>query len=187
MCPRLCRHDLFCWTAIVFLALATADACIGQEPRRARVPLPQPDLRVDVDLAIIPVSVTDTLGVPVDGLVRENFRLFEDVTERPITFLAGEDLPASVCLVFDLSLSMRDKMRTAGEAVVSLLAAFDHPDDEFCLVVFNERPRVSVPLTRNVPDIERVLARARPLGGRHCWMRFTSRVLRCGPRGICGR
>ncbi|MFN0165660.1 MAG: VWA domain-containing protein [Bryobacteraceae bacterium] len=125
---------------------------------------PKPDLRVDVSLAMIPVTVTDSRGTPVPGLSREHFRLFVDGVEQKIVFVAGEDVPVSVCLVFDLSSSMKDKMATASHGAISLLRSFDHPDDEFALVVFGERPTVAVPFTRDVGEIEEKLNGARTLG-----------------------
>ena len=152
------------WVPAVILAIAIAGTAGAQQGRRAAASDTQPDFRVDVALAIIPVTVTDSTGGPVAGLSRENFRLFEDGVEQRVAFLAGEDLPVSVCLVFDLSASMRNKMRTASRAVITLLKSFDQPDDEFCLIVFNERPKVAVSFTRNVHEIEEILGRARPVG-----------------------
>jgi Ca-activated chloride channel family protein len=149
------------WVAAIVLAFA---AVYSQEGRRAPAPTAQSNLRVDVSLAVIPVSVTDPLGVPVLGLPRERFHLFEDGVEQTIAFLASEDRPVSVCLVFDLSASMRDKVRTASEAVTHLLQSFDQAGDEFGLILFNERPWVAVPFTGNSRLIVEILRRARPLG-----------------------
>lgn len=144
------------WVFLLAAPFRTAGAQQGSYPK--------PDLRVDVSLAMIPVTVTDSRGTPVPGLSREHFRLFVDGVEQKIVFLAGEDVPVSVCLVFDLSSSMKEKMETASRGAMSLLRSFDQPDDEFALVVFNERPRVTVPFTRDVGEIEEKLNRARTMG-----------------------
>jgi len=152
------------WIGIVVLAMATTGIPGRLQGQRAQAPDTQPDLRVDVSLAIIPVTVTDSLGEPVTGLRRDHFRLFEDGIEQRIAFLTSEDRPVSICLVFDLSASMRNKMRTASEATIHLLKSFDHADDEFCLILFNERPTVAVRFTKNASDIAGTLRHARPLG-----------------------
>ncbi len=132
--------------------------------QHAPAPYPKPDLRVDVALATIPVTVTDSRGTPVAGLDRDHFRLFVDGVEQKIAFVAGEDVPVSVCLVFDLSSSMREKITVASQGVMSLLRSFDQPDDEFALVVFNERPKVAAAFTRDAGEIEQKLFHARTQG-----------------------
>ena len=122
------------------------------------------DLRVDVSLALIPVTVTTPNGQPVLGLGRDDFRLFEDGIEQRITFLAGEDTPLSVGFVIDLSGSMKAKLPKSTQAATELLRSFDHREDEFFLVQFNERPKLVVPFTRYAGEIETQLRRAKPLG-----------------------
>lgn len=43
-------------------------------------------LRIDTDLVAIDVSVTDQNGRPVRSLKLEDFKLYEDSSERPISF-----------------------------------------------------------------------------------------------------
>ncbi len=142
--------------------LATTRALPAQIPQH--LPSAQADLRVDVNLVVLPVAVTDSLGQSITGLQRENFRLFQDGVEQQIRFLTGEEVPVSICLVVDLSLSMRPKMAMATQAVASLLKSFDQEQDEFCLVVFNERPRLAVQFTRRAQLITGVLGHAKPVG-----------------------
>ena len=122
------------------------------------------DLKIDVSVAMVPVTVTTPVGMPVLGLQKENFRLFDDGVEQKITFLAGEDLPLSMGLVFDLSASMREKLAKSSQAVTALLRTLDHSEDEFFLVQFNERPKLAVPFTRDVEEIEAQLHRGKAFG-----------------------
>jgi Ca-activated chloride channel homolog len=126
-------------------------------------PPPRSDLQVDVPLVLIPAHVSTPLGAPVTNLTGENFRLFEDDVEQKITHFASEDAPVSVGLLFDASGSMRDKMRKSFEAAAELFRTANS-DDEFFLVEFNERPRLTVPFTRRPDDIYQRLLRARPVG-----------------------
>jgi len=143
------------------MAVLAADA---QQGRRAADSGTPADLRVDVSLAIIPVTVTNSFGEPVFGLRLEDFKLFEDGVEQKIAHLDSADRPVSIALVFDLSASMKKKMPTAAEAIRQLLASFDLPDDEFCLILFNEHPRIAVPFTRDAQEVTACLSHARPLG-----------------------
>jgi Ca-activated chloride channel family protein len=63
-----------------------------------------------------------------------------------------------------MSASMRSKMRQCQQAAAELMRAFDHLEDEFFLVEFNERPKVSVPFTRERRELEQRLRRAKPVG-----------------------
>jgi Ca-activated chloride channel family protein len=125
--------------------------------------LPHADLRVDVPLALIPASVTNRFGTPVTNLNRENFRVFEDGVEQKITYFAQEDTPVSVGLVFDSSASMRNKMRKSWEAASTFLKTANEMD-EFFLIEFNERPKLSVAFTRDSGEIFKSISRARSLG-----------------------
>ena len=60
-----------------------------------------PKIRVNSDLVIIPVTVTDGKGRVVNGLQKEHFKLYEDKVEHAIAQFAAEDAPVSIGLVFD--------------------------------------------------------------------------------------
>jgi Ca-activated chloride channel family protein len=124
---------------------------------------PRPDLRVDVPLVLIPAQVTTSLGAPVTSLNRESFRLFEDDAEQTITHFASEEAPLSIGLLFDASGSMHDKMRKSFEAATEFFKTANSAD-EFFLIEFNERAKLTVPFTRKSDEIYRRLLRARPEG-----------------------
>ena len=60
-------------------------------------------LTVDVQLVMVDAVVRDRTGRPMDDLRREDFRVFEDGTERPITSFSQDKLPLAVALVLDRS------------------------------------------------------------------------------------
>ena len=113
-------------------------------------------LRLNVKLVQIPVTVTDSLGRPIEGLRKEDFRLFEDNIEQKITYLSGEDAPASVGLIFDASGSMRDKIETSVEAVEQFFQT-TLPGDEFLLVRFSDKPSLVTGFTADTGEISRWL------------------------------
>src|SRR5579863_39560 len=57
------------------------------------------NIRIDTTLVLVPVAVTDPMQRFVTGLDRDNFKVFEDKTEREITQFSSEDAPMSVGLV----------------------------------------------------------------------------------------
>ncbi len=81
------------------------------------------EIKVDVDLALVNVSVTDPLNRLVTGLEKENFRVFEDGIEQEVVTLSSEDVPVSIGLVFDMSgKRMSDKVdKSAPQAAVEFM------------------------------------------------------------------
>jgi Ca-activated chloride channel family protein len=118
---------------------------------------------VDVPLVIIPVQVNDARGASVRGLDRQDFQLFEDGAEQRITHFSREDAPLSVGFLLDSSSSMKNKMRRAVEAGAEFLRVSNR-EDEFFVVQFGERPKLAVPLTRDIERVRSGILGARPIG-----------------------
>src|SRR3954470_11446764 len=78
------------------------------------------NLRLDVNVVLVPVTVTDPLGKPITDIPRERFHLTEDGVEQNITSFLQEDSPVSVGLLFDTSGSMKNRI----EASVGALKLF---------------------------------------------------------------
>jgi len=154
-------------SALVWVAVpAIADDTRGaQEPRVTIKPRPRPpaaleeagprsaNIRVDTELVLIPVTVTDPLNRFVTGLDKDHFKLFEDKIEQKITHFASEDAPLSVGFVFDVSGSMGAKLRKSREAVAQFLKTAN-PEDEFFLVQFSDRPELAVKFTSEGEEIQ---------------------------------
>lgn len=110
-------------------------------------------IRVDTNLVLINVTVTDPLNRFVTGLEAEHFKLFEDKSEQRIATFASEDAPLSVGLVFDASGSMGAKLQKARLAAAQFFKTAN-PDDEFFLVQFNDKPEMVQPFTTNTEEIQ---------------------------------
>ncbi|MBI5083479.1 MAG: VWA domain-containing protein [Acidobacteria bacterium] len=137
----------------------------GQEARPRITPRPKPaaevpeseritpNIRIDTNLVLIPVTVTTPLNQFVTGMEKENFRLFEDKNEQEVTYFASFDAPLSIGLVFDASGSMGSKLNKSRQAAAQFFKTAN-PEDEFFLVQFHDRPQVVVPFTQNTEDIQ---------------------------------
>jgi len=110
-------------------------------------------MRVDVDLALVNVTVTDPYNRLVTGLEQENFRVFEDNQEQEITHFSSEDVPVSIGVVMDLSGSMANKIDKSRMAALQFFKTAN-PQDEFFVVSFNERAELSSAFTTSVDDIQ---------------------------------
>jgi len=143
------------------MALASAGILRGQaqtQPRKrpaepAEPRRPQANIRTDTNLVIVPVTVCDPLNRPVTGLEKEHFRVLDDKIEQTITHFSMDDEPVAVGLVFDVSGSMGPKLLKSRQAAAAFFRTAN-PEDEFFLIEFNDSPRLSVPLTSSVEEIQ---------------------------------
>ena len=131
-------------------------------PRLSAEPLAG-TIRVEAPLVLIPVHVETPGGATVADLPKESFHLFEDDSEQVIRSFAQEDAPVSIGVLLDTSGSMQHKMRRSSEAAASVLQSAN-PADEFFLVEFSERAKLTVPFTTDADQIYRRLMHAGPFG-----------------------
>jgi Ca-activated chloride channel homolog len=114
---------------------------------------PGHELKMDVDMALVNVTVTDPYNRLVTGLEQENFRVFEDNVEQEVVSFSSEDVPISIGVIFDFSGSMANKVGKAREAAVQFFKTAN-PQDEFFLVSFNERAELTSSFTSSVEDLQ---------------------------------
>jgi Ca-activated chloride channel family protein len=114
---------------------------------------PSEKIKVDVNLTLVNVTVTDPLDRLVTGLEKEHFRVFEDGTEQEVLSLSSEDVPVSIGLIFDMSGSMSDKVEKAREAAVQFMRTAN-PQDQFFLVSFNDRAELTSGFTSSVDELQ---------------------------------
>jgi Ca-activated chloride channel homolog len=118
-------------------------------------------LKVDVDLVLVPVTITDPMNRLVTGLDKENFQLFEGNASQQIRTFSAEDAPVSLGVIFDSSGSMNTKMDRAKEAVIEFFKTAN-PQDEFFMITFNDEPDEITDFTSSVDDIQNRLVFAVP-------------------------
>lgn len=120
-------------------------------------------LHVDVDVALVNVTVTDPYNRLVTGLDPDNFRVFEDNVEQEIVTFSAEDVPISIGVIFDFSGSMSNKVGKSREAALQFFKTAN-PQDEFFLVSFNERAELTSAFTNSVEDLQSRLMLTSPKG-----------------------
>jgi Ca-activated chloride channel family protein len=110
-------------------------------------------MKVDVDLVLVPVTITDPMNRLVTGLEKENFQLFEGSAKEDIRSFSSEDAPVSLGVIFDSSGSMSSKMDRAKDAVVEFFKTAN-PQDEFFMITFSDEPEMVNDFTSSVEDIQ---------------------------------
>ena len=118
-------------------------------------------LKVDVDLVLVPVTITDPMNRLVTGLEKDNFQLFEGNSSQEIRSFSSEDAPVSLGVIFDSSGSMSSKMDRAKEAVIEFFKTAN-PQDEFFMITFSDEPEAVSDFTSSVDEIQNKLVFAVP-------------------------
>jgi VWFA-related protein len=136
-------------------------------------PPPQPPgdatafrFRTGVELINVNATVTDQSGRFVQGLTRDDFRVFDDEQAQTITHFSAERVPVSLGIVLDTSGSMDgDKMRAAREALDRFLRQLLDVDDEVFLYRFDNAPDLVQGWTRDKRVVSNAVAQIKPRGG----------------------
>jgi Ca-activated chloride channel homolog len=120
-------------------------------------------IRSDVDLVLVPVTVTDAMNRPVITLKKQDFELYEGNKPQEVRYFFHDEAPLSVAVLLDVSRSMRDKIETERAA---LEAFFNnaHPQDEYFAFTFSDRPRLLATSTSSIDEIQHKLLSIEPGG-----------------------
>jgi Ca-activated chloride channel homolog len=131
------------------------------EGKKALSARPNERMRVDVNLVLVPVTVTDPLNRLVTGLERQDFFVYENNALQKLKSFSAEDAPVSIGIIFDLSGSMTDKINRARNSILEFMRTAN-PQDEFFVIGFNDRPELIMDFTSNVDNIESRLLTVKP-------------------------
>ncbi|WP_158751956.1 VWA domain-containing protein [Acidobacterium sp. S8] len=110
-------------------------------------------IRVDVNLVLVPLIVTDPMDRLVTGLEKQNFFVYENNKLQNIKTFSQEDAPVSIGIIFDLSGSMANKVIRARDSILQFMHTAN-PQDEFFVIGFNDRPELIEDFTSNPQDVE---------------------------------
>ena len=111
---------------------------------------PNPGERIDVQMVELYTTVTDHRGHPVDGLARDNFKVYEDGSEETLRrFERVQDLPIYAGVLLDTSGSMADQLDTAVEAALRFFQTVIQAKDRASVITFNGQPNLAVRFTND--------------------------------------
>lgn len=136
-----------------------ASAVIGSGPNLAMRPL-----RVDVNLVLVPVTVTDALSRPILDLPPQEFSIYEAGVEQRIGYFSAEDSPISVAIVVDLSASMKNKVEYEAQALEQFFKNAN-PQDDYFVIAISSKPRMIATSEDSVGTIRDRLTLNPPTGG----------------------
>jgi len=121
-------------------------------------------IKVEVNLVNVFVTVTDGQGAPVGNLNKDNFQLFEDDQPQKISIFSKEsELPLSIVLDIDTSLSTRKDLALEVNSARRFAHAILRPVDGLSVYAFNESVLQAMPFTSDLKVIDRGIEHL-PLG-----------------------
>jgi len=146
---------------LAFVFTAALCAQVAQPPQQE-----QDDslttLKVDVKLVNVFTTVTDKNGSPVADLSKENFELLEDGVDQKISVFNREsELPLSIVMGIDTSLSIKKDLPLEIESAKRFAASIVRPIDAVSLFTFSEYVDEVLPFTSNLQKLERALKNVR--------------------------
>jgi Ca-activated chloride channel family protein len=165
------RAALSAASALAFLLfLAEGPAPRAQGQRQGPTPEPveigeEEVLKIDTDLILVDVTVTDAQGRAVKGLKPEDFKLYEDGEERRVAFLnverrAGAERPVAVVFAVDVSGSMTpEEMERLRTAMTAFSEKLSNRPASFALMSFGMSARVVQGFTSDPRKLERALGK----------------------------
>ncbi len=120
-------------------------------------------IRSDVNVVLVPVTVTDAKNRPVLTLQKDKFLLYEGEQLQNIQYFSTDDGPISIGILLDLSKSMSNKIDLAREALGEFFKTAN-PEDDYFVVTFADRPQLIADTTQSIGTIRGKLAEAVPSG-----------------------
>lgn len=140
---------------------AVSLAASGQPPARG-----DDFFRTGVEIVQMAATVVDAEGRLVGDLGRDDFEIFEDGRQQPLTHFTRDRVPLSVGVVLDVSQSMfGQRIDDARLALDQFLTDRLDEGDEVFISVFNHEPSIAVPWTVGPRELRNRLDHVRPWGG----------------------
>ena len=120
-------RDFYAFSFFFALALTPQLLC----PSKAQAQQKGADeevVRVESDLVILNVTVTDRQGRYVHKLARKDFKVFEDGREQQVGFFSLEETPFAAAILLDTSGSMESRITLARAAAIRFLEGLRDED-----------------------------------------------------------
>ena len=127
--------------AALLLLLIVASISVGQTQQ-------PPPIRVTVNRVNVGVTVTDSGGHFVEGLRREDFQLFDNGVEQPITDFLPIEEPAQLLLLIESGPAVLFLSKNHLIAADSLLATLA-PTDRVAIASYSKSPQLLLNFTAN--------------------------------------
>ena len=124
-----------------------ASCAIAQEP---------PLFQTGVALVHVDAEVAAPDGRILTGFTRDDFRVFDNGKEQRVVHFSAGDEPLDLIILFDISGSMRPKVRDVAAAAREGVQEL-RPGDRVSVMVFNSRTSVVSSFTEDLEAVQRTI------------------------------
>jgi VWFA-related protein len=114
--------------------------------------------RGGVSLVHVDAEVVAKNGRVLTGFSKEDFRVFDEGREQPISAFSADEQPLDLILLFDISGSMRSKVKQVAAAAHQGLQQL-RLGDRVSVMVFNRETRLIAPFSEDLAVVERAIER----------------------------
>ena len=151
---------------VAILFCSTARAQQSRQTRDLRE-----KIRVESDLVALSVTVKDSRGELVSGLLKEDFHVFDDTIEQKILYFTDESLPLSLLILVDsdmkwkvgtqIARSLRSLIGDIADSDEAMVCHYDmlfYPGDEFTsdsinlMAALKAAQSAAQPSSQNIPQ-----------------------------------
>ena len=157
-------------TAVILLLILVTVAATAQD--KPKVKLPEFEKTIKVNLFILDVVVVDKNGNYVQGLTKDDFVVYENNKQVPISSVdeyfpqiatEGEDInpanlyespPRNIIFVLDRYFSSSSAIKRGKEAIIKFCQEKLNPGDRVMLITYDQRFKVAQDLTTNHRALE---------------------------------
>ena len=120
--------------------------------------------RKQVEEVVLHATVIDDKQRIITSLDKSDFTVYEDNHPQTITSFRHEDIPVAMCIVIDNSGSMREKRQKVNAAALNLVRS-SNPEDQVCVVNFNDEFWLDQDFTSNIGKLKEGLEKIEARGG----------------------
>jgi len=171
MIARFPSPSLFLLALVIFaLTVSSVGQTTNQTPQRPRKVFPSEQepadvLRFDTDLVSVDVTATDAEGRPVRNLRQEDFKLYSDGSQQPISFFqverrSGEPRPLAVVFAVDVSGSItEEEIARIREALQAFAAQLSKNSVLYSVMTFGMRVKTIQKLTSDPSKLDEAMRR----------------------------
>lgn len=147
-------------SVLIMLALPGHSAAQSAEAPKvgAGKPAAEGVIAIDTTEVLLPVTVRDEMGQFVTTLTADQFQVFEDGLEQPISSFALKRMPVHVVLLIDTSSSVLPELEDFKASAWRFMSRLD-PADRICLIRFDDRVELVQDWTSNRATLKRALNR----------------------------
>jgi Mg-chelatase subunit ChlD len=149
-----------CRTLAIILVFALALTAFAQtKPATQKPPDESQDietLKTDTDLVTVPVTATNTGGLYITDLRKEDFTISEDGVTQEIAFFGKVAAPFHVVLMLDTSSSTQDKLKLIQQAATAFVQELQ-PGDRVKVISFDDQVKDLNEFTNNRDLLRRAI------------------------------